>query len=64
VQVAISPNLALTGGYVYYMYDYPPSYDLPAGVPDQFDRQRVMGGATFWLPIVRAGRARIESETR
>ena len=64
VQVAISRNLALSGGYVYYTYDYPASYNLPAGVPSVFDRQRVVGGATYWLPIVHAGRPRVDAESR
>ena len=61
LRVALATFVAITGDYIYYRYDYPAGYDLPAGVPQRLDRQRVQIGANFWLPIVRAGRAR---ETR
>jgi hypothetical protein len=57
-QIAMTEWAAITADYVYYRYNYPAGYDLPAGVPRHQDRQRVMVGASFWLPLVRAGRAR------
>jgi hypothetical protein len=57
-QVALADFVAITVAYVSYRYNYPAGYDLPAGVPPHMDRQRVQIGATFWLPLVRAGRAR------
>ncbi len=43
--------------YIYYRYDFPAGYELPAGVPLRMNRQRLQVGASFWLPILRAGRA-------
>jgi hypothetical protein len=63
VQVALTEWAAITADYIHYRYNYPAGYDLPAGVPQHQDRQRVMLGATFWLPIVRAGRARAPLST-
>ena len=57
VQVALASNLAVSAGYVYYRYDYPEDYGLPAGVPPRLDRQRLQFGVTFWLPLVHAGHA-------
>jgi hypothetical protein len=58
LQVALATFVALTADYIYYRYDFPAGYDLPAGMPSRMDRQRVQVGASFWLPVVRAGRAR------
>jgi len=58
LQVAVAESVAITADYIYYRYNYPASYDLPAGVLQQLDRQRVQIGASFWLPLLRAGRAR------
>ncbi len=58
VQAALTEFVAITADYVYYRYNYPAGYDLPAGVPQQMNRQRVQIGASVWLPLVRAGRAR------
>jgi hypothetical protein len=58
LQVALAAFVAITGDYLYYRYDYPPGYNLPAGMPRQLDRQRILVGASFWLPLVRSGRAR------
>ena len=57
VQVALASNLAVSASYIYYRYDYPQDFGLPAGVPPRLDRQRLQFGATFWLPLVHAGRA-------
>jgi hypothetical protein len=57
VQVALSALAAITADYIYYRYDYPAGFDLPAGMPHLLDRQRVQFGARFWLPLVRGGRA-------
>ena len=57
VQVALAESLAVTADYIYYRYNYPAGYDLPEGVPQHQDRQRVLVGARFWLPLLRAGRA-------
>jgi hypothetical protein len=58
LRVALARFVAVTADYVYYRYDYPVGYDLPAGVPRNMDRQRVQIGANFWVPLLRAGRAR------
>jgi hypothetical protein len=58
VQVALAEFVAITADYISYRYSYPAGYDLPAGVPPRMDRQRLQIGASFWLPLVRAGRAR------
>ena len=57
VEWALTQWAAVTPEYIYYRYDYPPGYVLPAGMPRQLDRQRVQIGARFWLPLVRAGSA-------
>jgi hypothetical protein len=58
LQVALAAFVAITGDYLYYRYDYPPGYNLPSGMPRQLDRQRILVGASFWLPLARSGRAR------
>ena len=58
LQVALTTNMAVSASYIYYRYNYPDGYDLPAGVPSRFDRQRVQFGMTFWLPLVHAGAPR------
>jgi hypothetical protein len=58
LQWALASFAALTADFVAFRYDYPPGYNLPAGMPSQFDRRRLQVGATFWAPIFRAGRAR------
>jgi len=57
VQVALTASVAVTVNYIYYRYDFPAGFDLPAGMAHQLDRQRVQFGARFWLPLVRGGRA-------
>jgi hypothetical protein len=57
VEVAVTQWAAVTAGYSYYRYDYPPGYLLPEGMPQQLDRQRVQVGARFWVPLARAGRS-------
>lgn len=57
LQWALTQWLAVTGAYIYYRYDYPPDYSLPAGMPHQLNRQRVQFGARFWLPLARWGRS-------
>ena len=57
LQVAITRMLAATAQYLYYWYDYPPGYNLPAGMPRRLDRQRILVGASLWLPLARSGRA-------
>jgi len=56
-EVAVTQWAALTAGYSYYRYDFPPGYILPQGMPHQLDRQRVQVGARFWVPLARAGRS-------
>jgi len=56
IQVALVQWAAITAGYSYYRYDYPPGYILPAGMPHELNRQRVQLGASFWLPLARGGR--------
>ena len=58
LQVALAAFVAISGDYLYYRYDYPPGFNLPAGMPRQLDRQRILVGASFWLPLARSGRAR------
>ena len=58
LQWALASFAAVTADFLVYRYDYPPGYNLPAGMPSQFDRRRLQVGATFWAPILRAGRAR------
>jgi hypothetical protein len=57
VEVAATKWAAVTAGYSYYRYDYPPGYLLPEGMPHQLDRQRFQVGARFWVPLARAGRS-------
>jgi len=57
MQVALNASVAVTVNYIYYRYDFPAGFDLPAGMPHLLDRQRVQFGARFWLPLVRGGRA-------
>jgi hypothetical protein len=57
VQMALTAFAAITAEYIYYRYDFPVGFDLPAGMPRLLDRQRVQFGARFWLPLVRGGRA-------
>jgi hypothetical protein len=57
LQWALTEWVAFTFDYIFYRYDYPADFDLPAGMPYQLDRQRVQIGARFWLPLARAGRA-------
>jgi len=56
VQVALTASVAVTGNYIYYRYDFPAGFNLPAGMPHLLDRQRVQFGVRFWLPLVRGGR--------
>jgi hypothetical protein len=56
-QFGLASFAAIDVQYIYYYYDFPPGYQLPEGVPVQMNRQRVQIGASFWLPLVRAGRA-------
>jgi hypothetical protein len=56
-QVAVAAFAAITVDYIYYRYNFPAGYDLPAGMPPNMDRHRVQVGVRFWLPLVRAGRA-------
>jgi hypothetical protein len=58
VQVALATSLSITAGYLFNRYDYPPGFNLPAGMPHHLDRQRVQVGANIWLPLARSGRAR------
>jgi hypothetical protein len=58
VRWALASFAALTADFMTYRYHYPPGYNLPAGMPSRFDRRRLQVGATFWAPILRAGRAR------
>jgi len=58
LQVALTTFMQASASYIYYRYNYPANYDLPAGVPSKFDRQRVQFGMTFWLPLVHAGAPR------
>ena len=57
VEVAVTQWAAVTAGYSYYRYEYPPGYVLPEGMPSQMERQRVQIGARFWVPLARAGRS-------
>ena len=57
VEWALTQWAAVTADYIYYRYHYPSGFVLPAGMPRQLDRQRVQIGATFWLPLARAGNA-------
>jgi len=57
LQVGLAQWLAVTADYFYYRYNYPVGYDLPGGMPPRLDRQRVQIGASFWLPVFRAGRS-------
>ena len=56
-QFGLASFAAIDVQYIYYYYDFPPGYQLPEGVPVRMNRQRVQIGASFWLPLVRAGRA-------
>ena len=58
LQWALASFAAVTADYIYYRYEYPSGYNLPSGMPNRTDRQRVQAGVAFWVPIVRAGRAR------
>jgi hypothetical protein len=58
LQVALTTFMQASASYIYYRYNYPADYELPAGVPSKFDRQRVQFGMTFWLPLVHAGAPR------
>ena len=44
LQWALASFAALTADFMVYRYDYPPGYNLPAGMPSQFDRRRLPGG--------------------
>jgi hypothetical protein len=57
VELGVTNWAAVTAGYSYYRYDYPPGYVLPEGMPNQLDRQRLQVGARFWVPLARAGRS-------
>lgn len=57
LQIGLASFAAIDAQYTYYRYDFPIGYQLPASVPFRLDRQRVQLGASFWLPVVRAGRA-------
>jgi hypothetical protein len=57
VQFGLASYAAINVQYINYYYDFPPGYQLPEGVPVRTNRQRVQIGASFWLPIARAGRA-------
>ena len=46
--------MAVTADYIYYRYDFPAGYDLPAGVPSEVDRQRLQVG----VEVLAAARAR------
>jgi hypothetical protein len=56
-ELGVTTWAAVTAGYSYYRYDYPPGYVLPEGMPNQLDRQRFQVGARFWVPLARAGRS-------
>ncbi len=58
VQIGLTSFAAINAQYIYYRYDFPPRYQLPGGVPVRMNRQRLQIGASFWLPLVRAGSAR------
>jgi hypothetical protein len=57
VLYGLTSYAAVSVRYVYYYYDFPPGFDLPAGTPRRLDRQRVEAGMSLSLPLVRAGRA-------
>jgi hypothetical protein len=57
VQIGLASFAAINVQYIYYRYDFPPGYQLPEGVLARMNRQRLQIGASFWLPIARAGRA-------
>ena len=56
-QFGLASFAAIDVQYTYYHYDFPPGYQLPEGVPVRMNRQRLQIGASFWLPLVRAGGA-------
>jgi hypothetical protein len=57
-QIGVASFAALDMQYIYYKYDFAGGYELPVGVPPRMDRQRLQLGASFRLPLVRAGSAR------
>jgi len=56
-QLGVSPNLAVYAQYMYYWYDFPPTFDLPEGMSPTLRRHRIQLGISTWFPLVRAGRA-------
>jgi hypothetical protein len=52
LQYALAQNVAITGSYGYYRYVYDRLVVLPAGIPQEFDRQTVSVGITFWVPVM------------
>ncbi len=63
MQVALAAFVAIDAQYIYYRYDFPAGYNLPAGMPPRMNRQRLQLGASFWLPLVRAGAGREPSSS-
>lgn len=52
-QHAVTRNIAVTGTYFFYRYNYDNSVTLPSGLPAKLDRQGVRASLVFWLPVLR-----------
>ena len=53
VRFALNQSTALSGGYVFYRYEFGPDTVLPAGMPQRYNRHAVRIGVDFWLPLHR-----------
>jgi hypothetical protein len=51
MRYALARCCALSVHYYYYYYRLDDITDVPTGVPDQFDRNAIRIGFTFWLPL-------------
>jgi hypothetical protein len=53
LQLALNRVMALSGQYLYYHYDFPSDFPTIPGVPYRLNRQAVMLGFDFWVPLLR-----------
>jgi len=53
VRLALNRYTALSGGYVYYRYEFGPDAVLPDGMARRYNRHAVRVGVDLWLPLYR-----------